>query len=114
MTRKTTQNKKDLVNTLDDVDRVERLSLAEGRDKLFEKFYNNIRILVATETISMVDLARQLGMKSGKRIYDLNYGRGTPSTEELIALSKHYKCTIDDLLNKTARISFEAAQQQNT
>ncbi len=105
MTRKTTKTKKDLVNALD-TERPERLTLAEGRDKLFEKFYNNVRILVATETISMVDLSRQLGMKSGKRIYDLNYGRGTPSTEELIALSKHFKCTIDDLLNKSAYISW--------
>lgn len=104
MNRKTTQSKSDLINAT--VDRVERLSLAEGRDKLFEKFYNNLRVLVATEKDSMVDLSRKLGMKSGKRIYDLSYGRGTPSAEELIALSKHFVCTMDDLLNKIAQVSF--------
>lgn len=87
--------------------RQERMSLAEGRDRIFEKFYNNIRILVATQTISMVDLSRQLGLKSGSRISDLCYGRGTPSAEELIVLSKHFNCTMDNLLNKTANISWE-------
>lgn len=107
MGRKTTQSKAELTAAALGKERLERLSLAESRDKIFEKFYNNIRILAATETISMVDLSRNLGLKSGSRITDLCYGRGIPATEELIVLSKHYKCTIDDLLNKTVCISWK-------
>jgi hypothetical protein len=107
MGRKTTQSKSELVVAASGKERPERLSLAENRDKLFEKFFNNIRLLVATEKISMVDLSRTLGLKSGTRLSDLSYGRGTPSTEELIVLSRHFKCTIDELLNKTVTISWQ-------
>jgi len=103
---KTTQSKGDLLKAATGSGQPERLSLSEGRDKLFDKFYNNIRVLIATETISMVDLSRNLGLKSGSRISDLSYGRGNPSAEELIVLSRHFKCSMDDLLNKTATISF--------
>lgn len=112
--RKTTQTKGELIASAvakgrtgkELVERPERLTLAEGRDKLFENFYTNLRILVAAQTESMVDLSRQLGLKSGARISDLCYGRGIPSTEELIVLSRHFKCTIDDFLYKTAKITW--------
>lgn len=107
MNRKTTQSKADLLNAATGNTRLERLSLSESRDKLYENFYNNIRLLVASETMSMVDLSRTLQLKSGSRINDLCYGRGVPSSEELIVLSRHYKCTIDDMLNKTAFISWK-------
>lgn len=107
MSRKTTQSKSELLNAATGNTRQERMSLSESRDKLYEKFYNNIRLLVAAEQLSMVDLSRQLGLKSGSRINDLCYGRGVPSSEELIVLSRHYKCTIDSLLNETAIISWQ-------
>jgi hypothetical protein len=107
MKKKTTQDRAELVRSAVGKDRQERLSLSEGRDMLFNLFYRNIRILVATESISMVDLSRKLGLKSGSRISDLCYGRGTPSTEELIVLARHFNCTIDDLLYKTATINWK-------
>lgn len=107
MGRKTTQTKGELLGEATGVNRVERLTLSESRDLLFEKFYNNLRILVATENISMVELARKLKLRSGSRVTDLCYGKGTPSSEELIVLAKHFGCTIDNLLNKTARIVWE-------
>lgn len=107
MTRKTTKSKSELANAAAGTSRQERMSLAESRDKLYEKFYNNIRILVATETISMVELSRQLELKSGTRLYDMCYGRAIPATEELIVLARHFKCTIDDLINNSIILNWQ-------
>lgn len=107
MTRKTTQSKAELINKAAGKPRHERMSLAEGRDKLYEKFYNNLRVLAAMELISMVDLSRKLNLKSGSRLNDLCYGRGIPGTEELIVLSNYFQCTIDDLLNNTVVVSWQ-------
>jgi hypothetical protein len=107
MNRKTTNNKADALNAAAGNARLERMSLAESRDKIFDKFYNNIRLLVATEKISMVDLSRKLSLKSGTRISDMCYGKAIPSTEELIILAKHYGCTIDHLLNARVIIAWE-------
>lgn len=75
---------------------------------IFEKFRTNLRVLRGSTNLSAVELSTLLGLKSGSRIIDLEYGRaGTPSTEELIIISRHFKITIDDLLNKQAKISFE-------
>ena len=104
---KTTQTRGQLLKEATGSGQPERLSLSESREKIYEKFYNNIRILVATEKISMVDLARQLGVKSGTRLYDFCYGRCKPTAEELIVLSNHFNCTIDCLLYKTAVIGWE-------
>lgn len=114
MTRKTTKSKAELLNAATGNTRQERMSLSESRDKLYEKFYNNIRLLVASEKISMVDLSRLLQLKSGSRINDLCYGRGVPSSEELIVLSRHYKCTIDSLLNEIAIISWHKPTTNDT
>ncbi len=107
MTRKTTQSKSELFSKASGDSRTERMSLSEKREKIYEKFYNNIRILCSAETISMVDLSRNLGIKSGRRLHDFAYGRCKPDAEELIVLASHFKCTIDDLLNKTAVIGWE-------
>lgn len=107
MTKKTRQSKGDLLKEATGSGQPERQSLAENRDKLYEKFYNNLRLLVATETISMTDLARQTGMQSGIRIANLTYGKGKPDLEELIVLSKHYNCSVDDLLYKSVTISWK-------
>jgi hypothetical protein len=107
MNRKTTNNKTEALNAAAGNTRQERMTLAESRDKLYDRFYNNMRLLVATEPMSMVDLSRGLGLKSGTRISDMCYGKAVPSTEELIILAKHYKCTIDDLLNNRVTIAWE-------
>ena len=112
MTRRTTQSKSEMVNAAIGNKRQERMSLAESRDILYEKFYNNIRLLIATEIISMVELARSLGLKSGARIYELCYGRAIPATEELMIFAKHYNCTIDDLLSNTAKVAW--SKPENT
>jgi hypothetical protein len=83
------------------------MSLAASRDKIYDRFYNNIRLLVATEIISMVDLSRKLSLKSGTRITDMCYGKAIPSAEELILLARHYKCTIDDLLNNSVTLTWQ-------
>jgi len=106
MKRKSTQSKGDLLKAATGSGQPERLSLAENREKLYDKFYNNLRLLVATETISMTDLARELGLQSGTRIASLTYGKGKPEMEEIIIFAKHYKCTIDDLLYKSVQISW--------
>ena len=107
MSRKTTQTKGDLMKEVIGYGQPERLSLAEMRNKMFDNFYNNIRVLCAFETISMTQLARNLSMKSGNRMVDLCYGRLQPNLEELVVLSKHFKISIDDLINKKAKIIFE-------
>ena len=107
MKGKTTQNKSELLKVATGSGQPERLSLSESREKLYELFYNNLRVLTATETISMTELARFLGMKSGTRICDLRYGRCKPSTEELIVIAKHYKCEIDTLIYKTVKLNWE-------
>lgn len=104
--RKTTQSKADLTNEVIGKKRNERLSLSESRNMIYEKFYNNLRLLVAGQQDSMVELARKLNLKSGNRVNDLCYGRGVPSTEELMILGKHFNCSIDDLLYNTAIITW--------
>jgi hypothetical protein len=106
MSKKTTQSKGDLLKIATGSGQPERQSLSESRIKLYDKFYNNLRLLVATETISMTDLARNLGIQSGSRIATLTYGRAKPEMEEIIILARHYKCTIDELLYKSATISW--------
>jgi cyclopropane fatty-acyl-phospholipid synthase-like methyltransferase len=106
MTRKTTQSKAELTNAVIGKTREERLSLSESRDKIYDTFYNNLRLLVAAQQDSMVELARKLNLKSGTRVSDLCYGRGAPSTEELMILAKHFNCSIDDLLYNKAIISW--------
>lgn len=105
--KRTRQSKGELLKAATGSGQPERQSLAQNREKLYDKFYNNLRLLVATETISMTDLARQLGLQSGTRIANLTYGRGKPEMEEIIVLAKHYKCSIDDILYKTVTIKFE-------
>lgn len=106
MKNKTVQSKGDLLKAITGSGQPERATLAENRNSIFEKFVNNLRILIATEPQSMTELAKEIGMKSGTRIHDLSYGRGKPTTEELIVLSNHFKCTLDDLLNRTVVLSW--------
>jgi transcriptional regulator with XRE-family HTH domain len=87
--------------------REERLSLKESRNMAFEKFRRNIRILRASLDISAVEMAKKMKLKNGKRYVDMEYGRGNPTTEELLIISKWFKVSIDELLFKEAKITFE-------
>lgn len=88
--------------------REERLSLKASRDKQFDKFRRNLRILRASVDCSGVELAGKIPLKNGARCVDLEYGRGNPTTEELMLISKYFNFTIDDLLHKEAQISFKS------
>lgn len=87
--------------------REERLTLKESRDKKFDKFRRNLRMLRASIDISAVELSSKLPLKNGSRCVDLEYGRANPTLEELISISKYFKVPLDDLLNLTAKIIFQ-------
>ena len=106
---KTTQTKKELAASVvkEKVARPERLTLSESRNMIYEKFRRNLCILRAAHDISGVDFAREIGCHSGKRIHDLESGRGVPTIEEVLVIVQYFKITMDDLLNKNAHITFE-------
>jgi len=87
--------------------REERLTLKQTRDKQFDKFRRNLRMLRASLDISAVELSAKLPLKNGSRCVDLEYGRGNSSTDELLAISKYFKITLDELLFKEAKILFQ-------
>jgi len=87
--------------------REERLTLKESRDKRYEKFRRNLRVLRASVDMSAVELSKKMKLKNGKRCVDLEYGRGNPTLEELISISKHFSVSTDDMLNKSVKIAFE-------
>jgi DNA-binding XRE family transcriptional regulator len=89
------------------VGRPERLTLAESRDMIYEKFRTNLRILRGQTKISAVNLAKKIGIESGSRISALEYGRGNPTMEETILIAKYFNVTMDDLINKKAIITFQ-------
>ena len=88
-------------------ERIERITLAEKRDMMYEKFRTNVRILRAHKGISGSDCSKEIGLKDGKRLIALEYGRSNPTMEEMIAISKYFSVTIDDLLSKEAKIEFK-------
>lgn len=87
--------------------REERLTLKASRDKQFDKFRRNLRVLRASIDVSAVELSEKIKLKNGKRCVDLEYGRGNPSTQELLSIAKHFNVSIDDLLFKECKIKFE-------
>lgn len=86
--------------------KLERVSLSEARDMLYEKFRTNIRILRSKRGWSGVEAGERIGLKNGKRMIDLEYGRANPTMEEMILISKTFTVSIDALLHKDAFISF--------
>lgn len=84
----------------------ERATLDKNRNQLYEQFFRNIRLLRASQGLSAVEFAAASGIASGTRILHLEYGRGTPTTEEIMLYAKHFSHTLDDLLYKTATVSF--------
>lgn len=88
--------------------REERLKLKETRDLKYDNFRRNLRILRGSIDLSGVELATKLGLHSGHRILDLEYGRsGIPDLWEIDTIAQYFKVTIDELLNKEAVISFK-------
>lgn len=85
--------------------REERLKLKETRNLSYDNFRRNLRIFRAQQDLSGVELSEKLGLKSGSRCLDLEYGRSSiPSFQEIDTISKWFNVTIDDLLNKKADI----------
>jgi hypothetical protein len=90
------------------VERPERMKLSEKRDRQYEKFYKNLKILLGATQLSSVEITIAMGWElKGKRLQDLSYGRGTPKLDEIIALTKFFNITLDDLINKEAKIIFQ-------
>lgn len=87
--------------------RLERVSLSEARDQLYEKFRTNCRMLRAQKGWSGVEAGEKIGLKDGKRMITLEYGKGNPTIEEVMLISKCFDITIDDLMHKTAEITFK-------
>lgn len=87
--------------------RPERITLAEARDMIYEKFRTNCRLLRAKKGWSGVEAGEIIGLKNGKRIIDLEYGRANPSIEELLLLTKCFEVSMDDLMHKEAKIVFQ-------
>lgn len=96
--------KKESILKLDN--KLERISLAEARDMVYEKFRTNCRLLRAKYGWSGVEAGEKIGLKNGKRMIDLEYGRANPSIEELLLITKCFGVTMDDLMHKTANIIF--------
>ena len=89
--------------------REERLKLKETRDLKYDTFRRNLRILRASIDLSGVELSTKLGLHSGARCLDLEYGRsGVPDLWEVDTIAQYFKITIDQLLNQNATISFNA------
>jgi DNA-binding XRE family transcriptional regulator len=97
--------KKQAVKNLDS--KLERVSLAEARDMMYEKFRTNIRVLRAREGWSGCKAGEVIGLKNGKRMINLEYGRANPTMEEMLLISKCFNQSIDDILHKTIKIVFE-------
>lgn len=86
--------------------KLERVSLAEARNTLYEKFRTNIRLLRAKKGWSGIEAGEKIGLKNGKRMIDLEYGRATPDLEEIILIAKFFDVKMDDLLHKEAMVTF--------
>lgn len=87
-------------------DRTERITLSAARDLLYEKFRVNLRLLRAKRGWSGCETGEKIGLKNGKRIIDLEYGRANPTMEEMVLISNFFQVPIDYLLNKEAQVTF--------
>lgn len=91
--------------------REERYTLFEGREKMYERFRTNIRILRAVSGLSGVEAAQAIGLRDGKHVLNLEYGRCRPDIDELILIAQHYHHKTDDILNKDIQITFIDGKQ---
>lgn len=60
--KKTIKSKAELIQEIVGVGKSERLSLSEIRDVLYAKFFNNLRLLVAFEIKSAVEVSKEIGL----------------------------------------------------
>lgn len=98
-------NKIELLKRVDN--KLERVKLSEVRDAVYEKFRTNCRVLRAWRGLSGCEASDGIGLKNGKRIIDLEYGRANPSIEEIMAIARYFGASMDDLLYGEAFISFQ-------
>lgn len=87
--------------------KLERVSLSKLRDMVYEKFRTNCRVLRALRGLSGCEAGTDIGLKNGKRMIDLEYGRANPTIDEVIAISKYFGVTMDNLLHKEAIVTFK-------
>ena len=99
------KNKSELLLKQDN--KLERVKLSDLRDMVYEKFRTNCRVLRALRGLSGCEAGEGIGLKNGKRMIDLEYGRANPTIEELIAISKYFGVSMDNILHKKALVSFE-------
>lgn len=82
-------------------------TLTDKRLKEFALFRHNLRLLRATTGLSAEELGKKLGVSKYHRVIDLEYGRATePKLGEVKTIADYFKISIDDLLYKKAKISF--------
>lgn len=75
----------------------------------FAKFRTNLTLLRISKGWSAADVSEWIGGKP-KRVTDLEYGlkgRGVPKSAELIKLAAVFGVSLEDLVNKEAKIIFE-------
>jgi transcriptional regulator with XRE-family HTH domain len=83
-------------------------TLSEQRLKQFLNFRTNLKTLRGTTDLSAEQFGKAIGFPKYHRITDLEYGRAkTPTLEEVQAIAKYFNVSIDDILYKTAKITFE-------
>lgn len=99
------KSKTDSIQKLDN--KLERVSLAEARDMVYEKFRTNCRLLRAKFGWSGVEAGEKIGLKNGKRMIDLEYGRANPTIEELLLITKCFNVSMDDLMHKEGLVIFK-------
>lgn len=88
--------------------REERLKVKETAPIEYKNFRRNLRLLRASVDISAVELSEKLGLKSGVRCVNLEYGRADkPTLTEVDMISKYFKISIDELLNKEVHLFFK-------
>jgi DNA-binding XRE family transcriptional regulator len=88
-------------------DRQERISLSQKREMMYEKFRTNTRLLRAKVGVSGCEASEKMGLKNGKRLIDLEYGRAHPTLEEVMMIAEYFKVSTNDLLYGEAKIIFQ-------
>jgi len=83
-------------------------TLSQSRLKQYANFRANLRTLRGTTDLSAEKFGKIIGFPKYHRITDLEYGRAkVPSLDEVVAIAKYFKVSIDDLLFKSPEITFK-------
>lgn len=76
--------------------------------KRYRKFRANIRLLRYTTDLSAEQMGKQLKFVKHYRYVGLETGKGgAPKLDEVEKIAEYFKVSIDDLLYKEAKVSFE-------